>query len=185
MKYLIVGLGNIGSEYEVTRHNIGFLILDRIADIKGAQFKQDRLSYSTDVRHKGRTLILVKPTTYMNLSGKAVSHHLQAHRIPKERLLVITDDIALPFGKIRLKPKGSSGGHNGLINIEQLTEGQNYPRLRFGIGDDFQKGQQVSYVLSSFSRQEIDELVPNMDHAAEAVFSFCTIGMERTMNLFN
>ena len=185
MKYLIAGLGNVGPEYELTRHNIGFLVLDRLADEKDGSFTQNKLGYTAEVKHKGRTLILLKPTTYMNLSGKAVNHHLQANKIPKENLLVITDDIALPYGKIRLKPKGSSGGHNGLKNIEQLNGGQNYPRLRFGVGDDFYKGQQVDYVLSPFNKTELDELVSHMDKAIEAVFSFCTIGMERTMNHFN
>ena len=185
MKYLIAGLGNIGSEYELTRHNIGFLILDRLADEKGVSFSQNKLAYTTEVKYKGRTLILMKPTTYMNLSGKAINHHLQANKIPKENLLVITDDIALPFGKIRLKPKGSAGGHNGLKSIEQLTGGANYSRLRFGVGDDFYKGQQVDYVLSPFKQEEFDELVPHMDRSIEALLSFCTIGMERTMNHFN
>ena len=121
----------------------------------------------------------------MNLSGKAVNHHLAINKIPKERLLVITDDIALPYGKIRLKPKGSAGGHNGLKNIEQLTGGANYPRLRFGVGDDFYKGQQVDYVLSPFKKEEFDALVEHMDRAIEALLSFCTIGLERTMNYFN
>lgn len=185
MKYLIAGLGNIGPEYELTRHNIGFLILDRLADEKKASFSQNKLAYTTEIKYKGRTLILIKPTTYMNLSGKAINHHIQANKIPKENLLVITDDIALPYGKIRLKSKGSAGGHNGLKNIEQLTGGQNYPRLRFGVGDNFYKGQQVDYVLSPFSREELDKLVPFMDNSIEAIFSFCTIGLERTMNQFN
>ncbi|SNT30051.1 peptidyl-tRNA hydrolase [Ekhidna lutea] len=185
MKYLIVGLGNIGPEYELTRHNIGFLVLDRWADEEGVKFEMNKLAYTSEVKHKGRTLHLIKPTTYMNLSGKAVNHYLQEHKIPKENMLVITDDIALPYGKIRLKPKGSAGGHNGLKNIEQLTGGANYPRLRFGVGDDFHKGQQVDYVLSPFSKQEMDELVLNMDQAIDAVKSFCTIGLERTMNHFN
>lgn len=185
MKYLIAGLGNIGPEYELTRHNIGFLILDRLADEHGAKFEMNKLAYSTEIKFKGRTLILIKPTTYMNLSGKAINHYLQLHKIPKEYLLVITDDIALPYGKIRLKPKGSAGGHNGLKNIEQLTGGQVYPRLRFGVGDDFHKGQQVDYVLSPFNKSEMDTLVTHMDHAIKAIESFCTIGMERTMNHFN
>ena len=185
MKYLITGLGNIGPEYELTRHNIGFLILDRLADEYGGTFRQDKLAYTCEVKHKGRTLILVKPTTFMNLSGKAVNHHLQANKVPKDKLLVITDDIALPYGKIRLKSKGSAGGHNGLKNIEQLTGGANYPRLRFGVGDDFHKGQQVDYVLSPFKSEEFDELIIHMDKAIEAIFAFCTIGLERTMNHFN
>ena len=185
MKYLIAGLGNIGPEYELTRHNIGFLVLDRLADQEGSKFEMNKLAYTSEVKYKGRTLHLIKPTTYMNLSGKAVNHYLQLHKIPKENLLVITDDIALPYGKIRLKPKGSAGGHNGLKNIEQLTGGQNYPRLRFGVGDHFHKGQQVDYVLSPFSKGELDELVLNMDNSIEAIKSFCTIGMERTMNTYN
>ncbi len=185
MKYLIVGLGNIGAEYELTRHNIGFLVLDRLADEQGAKFEMNKLAYTAEIKHKGRTLHLIKPTTYMNLSGKAVNHYLHAHKIPKENLLVITDDIALPYGKIRLKKKGSAGGHNGLKNIEQLTGGQNYPRLRFGVGDDFYKGRQVDYVLSPFTKSEMDDLVPNMDRSIEAIFSFTSIGIDRTMNQFN
>ncbi|MEM6735697.1 MAG: aminoacyl-tRNA hydrolase [Bacteroidota bacterium] len=185
MKYLITGLGNVGAEYELTRHNIGFLIVDRLADTKGGKFIQDKLAYKTEVKFKGRTLVLIKPTTYMNLSGKATNYHLQINKIPKENLLIVTDDIALPYGKIRLKPKGSAGGHNGLKSIEQLTGGANYPRLRFGVGDDFYKGRQVDYVLSPFNKQEMDELVSHMDKAIEAIFSFCTIGIEQTMNFFN
>ncbi|MEO9870886.1 aminoacyl-tRNA hydrolase [Ekhidna sp.] len=185
MKYLIVGLGNIGAEYELTRHNIGFLVLDRMADNEGVKFEMNKLAYTSEIKYKGRTLHLIKPTTYMNLSGKAVNHYLQEHKIPLENLLVITDDLALPYGKIRLKPKGSAGGHNGLKNIEQLNGGQKYPRLRFGVGDEFAKGRQVDYVLSPFSQKEMDELVLNIDRTIEAVYSFCTIGMERTMNQFN
>lgn len=185
MKYLIVGLGNIGAEYELTRHNIGFLVLDRMADKHDAKFEMNKLATTAEIKYKGRSLHLVKPTTYMNLSGKAVNHYLQLHKIPKENLLAITDDIALPYGKIRLKPRGSAGGHNGLKNIEQLNGGQDYPRLRFGVGDAFSKGRQVDYVLSPFSKEELDELVLNMDRAIDAVFSFCTIGMERSMNEFN
>ncbi|MBC6401878.1 MAG: aminoacyl-tRNA hydrolase [Ekhidna sp.] len=185
MKFLIAGLGNVGPEYVLTRHNIGFLILDRLADEKGERFQQEKLAHCTKVKHHGKTLVLIKPTTYMNLSGKAVNYHLRANKIPKERLLVITDDIALTYGKIRLKPKGSAGGHNGLKNIEQLTGGQDYPRLRFGIGDDFYKGRQVDYVLSSFNKSELEALVRHIDKAIEAIYSFCTIGMERTMNHFN
>ena len=185
MKYLIVGLGNIGPEYELTRHNIGFLVLDRLADQEGSTFEMNKLAYTSEVKYKGRTLHLIKPTTYMNLSGKAVNHYLQLHKISKENLLVITDDIALPYGKIRLKPKGSAGGHNGLKNIEQLNGGQNYPRLRFGVGDHFHKGQQVDYVLSPFSSEELKELVHHMDNTIDAIKSFSTIGMERSMNTFN
>jgi PTH1 family peptidyl-tRNA hydrolase len=185
MKYLILGLGNIGPEYEITRHNIGFLILDRMADAAGVKFTQDRLAFVAEIKHKGRTLVLVKPTTYMNLSGKAVNYWLQQSKIPKEQLLVLTDDIALPFGKIRLKPRGSAGGHNGLKNIEATLGSNEYARLRFGVGDNFHKGQQVDYVLSPFTKAEFDELVPLMDKSIEAIESFATVGLERTMNFFN
>ena len=185
MKYLIAGLGNIGPEYELTRHNIGFLTLDRLADTKGVKFEMSKLAYTSQVNHKGRTLHLIKPTTYMNLSGKAINFYLQQHKIPKENLLVVTDDIALPYGKIRLKTRGSAGGHNGLKNIEQLCGGQNYSRLRFGVGDEFRKGGQVDYVLSNFNSKEIEELTIHMDRAIETIYSFCTIGPERTMNQYN
>ncbi|MFT6867235.1 MAG: PTH1 family peptidyl-tRNA hydrolase [Cyclobacteriaceae bacterium] len=185
MKFLIVGLGNIGAEYELTRHNIGFLILDRLADKEGVIFTQSRHSFMAEAKYKGRTITLVKPTTYMNLSGKAVNYWLNELKISKENCLIITDDVALPYGKIRMKPKGSSGGHNGLKNIEELTSGQDYPRMRFGVGDHYSKGRQVDYVLSPFNKQEMEELVLNMDRAIDAIFSFCAIGLERTMNQFN
>ncbi|MEM6642167.1 MAG: aminoacyl-tRNA hydrolase [Bacteroidota bacterium] len=185
MKYLIAGLGNIGAEYELTRHNIGFLVLDRLADSHKVAFSQNKLAYTAEIKYKGRTLILAKPTTYMNLSGKAVNHYLQSGKIPNERLLVITDDLALPYGKLRLKPKGSAGGHNGLKNIEQLIGGQAYPRLRFGVGSEFHRGQQVDYVLSPFNKEEMGQLVENMDKAIEAILAFCTIGIERAMNAYN
>ncbi|MCP4459741.1 MAG: aminoacyl-tRNA hydrolase [Cytophagales bacterium] len=185
MKYLIVGLGNIGVEYELTRHNIGFLILDRIADEANIKFEQDRLGFRAEVKFKGRTLILIKPTTYMNLSGRAVNYWQQQLKIPEENLLVVTDDISLPYGKIRLKAQGSAGGHNGLKSIEEAIGGQYFSRLRFGVGDDFRKGGQVDYVLSPFAKQELDELVLNMDRSIEAIQSFCTVGLERTMNYFN
>ncbi len=185
MKYLIVGLGNPGPEYELTRHNIGFLTLDRLAEQHQAVFKLDRLAEITDLKHKGRSLYLIKPTTFMNLSGKAVNYWLQELKIPKERLLVLTDDIVLPFGTLRMRGKGSSAGHNGLKNIEQLTGGQNYPRLRMGVGDDFHKGQQVDYVLSQFPREELDQLPELMDRAGEMILSFCSIGIGRTMSQYN
>lgn len=185
MKYLIVGLGNIGAEYELTRHNIGFLILDRLADEKGVKFEQARHSFFTEIKHKGRTLILVKPTTYMNLSGKAVNYWLKEAKIPKENLLAITDDVALPYGKLRIKKKGSSGGHNGLKNIEELCGGQDYPRMRFGVGDNYPKGRQADFVLSPFNKIEMEELVLNIDRAVEAILAFSTIDIDRTMNQFN
>ncbi len=185
MKYLIAGLGNIGAEYELTRHNIGFLVLDQLADKHGGKFAMDRLAEKAEIKHKGRALHLIKPTTYMNLSGKAIAYWLQELKIPKENLLVILDDLALPFGTLRMRTKGSSAGHNGLKNIEQLLNGQDYSRLRFGIGNEFGKGQQVDFVLSNFTQQEFTELPPIMERANEMVLSFTTIGPERTMSLYN
>ncbi|HZX75340.1 MAG TPA: aminoacyl-tRNA hydrolase [Cyclobacteriaceae bacterium] len=185
MKYLIAGLGNIGPEYELTRHNIGFLTLDRIADKNNIKFSTQRLADKSELKYKGRQLHFIKPNTYMNLSGKAIAYWLQELKIPKENLLVIVDDVALPFGTLRIRAKGSSAGHNGLKNIEQLLGGQEYARLRFGIGSDYSKGQQVDYVLGNFSQPEFDSMPALMDKAAETIYSFCTIGIERTMNTFN
>ncbi|MBP9924966.1 MAG: aminoacyl-tRNA hydrolase [Cyclobacteriaceae bacterium] len=185
MKYLIAGLGNIGPEYELTRHNIGFLVLDRIADNHKINFTSSRLADKAELKFKGRQLHLIKPNTYMNLSGKAIAYWLQELKIPKENLLVVVDDLALPFGTLRMRTKGSAAGHNGLKNIELLLNGQDYSRLRFGIGDSFSKGQQVDFVLSNFSKSEIADLPTYMDKAGEMIYSFCTIGAERTMNFFN
>lgn len=185
MKYLIAGLGNIGPEYELTRHNIGFLVLDRIADTHKIDFTTSRLADKAEVRYKGKQLHLIKPNTYMNLSGKAIAYWLQELKIPKENLLVVVDDLALPFGTLRMRTKGSAAGHNGLKNIELLLNGQDYSRLRFGIGDSFSKGQQVDFVLSNFSKSEIADLPTYMDKTAEMIYSFCTIGAERTMNFYN
>ncbi|MFZ5973145.1 MAG: aminoacyl-tRNA hydrolase [Bacteroidota bacterium] len=185
MKYLIAGLGNIGAEYELTRHNIGFLVLDRLADNEKVAFQTERLADHAEVKHKGRQLHLIKPNTYMNLSGKAIAYWLKELKIPKENLLVVVDEIALPFGTLRLRGKGSAAGHNGLKNIEDLTGGQNYARLRVGIGNNFAKGQQVDYVLSRFTQEEFDALPAVMDRAIEAIFAFTTIGLERAMNFHN
>ena len=185
MKYLIAGLGNIGTEYELTRHNLGFLILDRIADNKSIAFSTGRYADKAELKYKGRQIHFIKPNTYMNLSGKAIAYWLQELKIPKENLLVVVDDLALPFGTLRMRAKGSAAGHNGLTNIEQLTGGQDYPRLRFGVGNDFGKGQQVNYVLSNFNKEEIETLPQLMDKAEEMILSFCTIGINRTMSLFN
>jgi peptidyl-tRNA hydrolase, PTH1 family len=185
MKYLLVGLGNIGIEYELTRHNIGFLTLDRMADTHNINFTTGRLADKAELKYKGKQLHLIKPNTYMNLSGKAISYWLQELKIPKENLLVIVDDLAIPFGSLRMRTKGSAAGHNGLKNIELLLGGQEYTRLRFGIGSDFSKGQQVDFVLSNFSEAEFKELPAIMDKATEMILSFCTIGAERTMSLFN
>ncbi len=185
MKFLVCGLGNIGVEYELTRHNIGFLVLDRLAQKCDVTFKQERLSYHAEAKYKGRVLHLVKPTTYMNLSGKALRYWLQEEKINIEHSIVVTDDLSLPYGKIRLKAKGSNGGHNGLGNIEELLNSSKYPRLRFGVGDDYAKGKQVDYVLGNFSPKEMDELQIHIDRAVDAILSFVTIGLERTMNSFN
>ncbi|WP_114781391.1 aminoacyl-tRNA hydrolase [Botryobacter ruber] len=185
MKYLIVGLGNIGPEYAETRHNIGFMVLDYLAKKYDGQFDTGRHAFVAEIKMKGRTFVLVKPTTYMNLSGKAVGHHLNSLKLPVENMLVITDDIAIPFGKIRIRAKGSAGGHNGLKHIEQTLGHNNYPRLRFGVGDAYSKGKQVDYVLSRFSEDEQAELQTLIEKAAEAVISFGTVGLERTMNFHN
>lgn len=185
MKYLIAGLGNIGVEYELTRHNAGFLVLDRIADNKGITFTTSRYADKAELKFKGRQIHFIKPNTYMNLSGKAVAYWLQELKIPKENLMIVVDDLALPFGTLRMRAKGSAAGHNGLTNIEQLTGGQDYPRLRFGVGNNFSKGQQVNYVLSNFDNEELKALPELMDRTEEMILSFCTIGIQRTMSLFN
>ncbi len=185
MKYLIVGLGNIGAEYEDTRHNIGFMIIQQLLERFEASTEMDRHAYLATVKHKGRQLLLLMPTTYMNLSGKAVRFHLDKHKIPHERLLVITDDISLPFGKLRMKGKGSDGGHNGLKHIQQTLGTQQYPRLRFGIGDDYSKGKQVDYVLGKFTLEEQEALPALIDKCCEGILSFVSIGLDRTMNTFN
>lgn len=185
MKYLIVGLGNIGPEYEITRHNVGFLTLDRLAELQKTAFTTEKLAMIADFKYKGRQIYMIKPTTYMNLSGKAVNYWMQELKIQKENILVIVDDLALPFGNLRLRAKGSAAGHNGLKNIEQLTGGSDYARLKFGIGDNFHKGHQVDYVLSPFKKEEFNELPEKMDKAVDMILGFCTIGISRTMNQYN
>lgn len=185
MKYLIAGLGNIGPEYELTRHNAGFLVVDQLADVNKAGFTTERLAMHAEVRHKGRSLHLIKPTTFMNLSGKAIHYWLQELKIPKENLLVVVDEIALPFGSLRLRGKGSSAGHNGLKNIELLLGGQDYARLRVGVGDHYAKGRQVDYVLSNFTHEEFKQLPEVIIRANEMITSFCTAGLAQTMTKFN
>ena len=185
MKYLIVGLGNIGPEYKDTRHNIGFMILDELAKQEKTQFHNMRLAYYTEVGYKGRTLCLIKPTTYMNLSGKALNHWMQQLKVPLENVLVLVDDLALPLGTLRLKPKGSAAGHNGLKNIEQVLGHNNYARLRFGIGDNYPKGRQIDYVLGGFDEDEKPELPALIDRSIEMIKSFATAGTELTMTRFN
>lgn len=184
MKFLIVGLGNIGAEYDATRHNVGFMVVDHLAEEKKASFEVSRLASIANIRHKGKNIHLIKPSTYMNLSGKAVNYWMQQLKIPLEKTLIITDDIALPLEKIRMRGKGSSAGHNGLKNIEE-TVGPNYPRLRVGIGNDYPKGGQVDFVLNQFTEQEFEVLPKVIENAGKAALSFCTIGIGRTMNFFN
>lgn len=185
MKYLIAGLGNIGQEYENTRHNIGFNILDAFAEASNIAFKDKRYGAIAETKHKARNIILLKPSTYMNLSGKAIHYWLQKEKIPLENLLVLVDDLALDFGKIRLKPKGGDGGHNGLANINQILGTSKYARLRFGIGSEFFKGQQINYVLSKWEDDEEKSLSPRIEICGDLIKSFCTIGLERTMTNFN
>src|ERR1700679_2565461 len=185
MKYLIVGLGNIGPEYVDTRHNIGFMILDEFAKQESAKFYNMRLAYYTEVNYKGRTLYLIKPTTYMNNSGRAVNHWMTTLKITKENVLVVVDDIALPFGTLRLKPKGSAAGHNGLKHIEATLGHNEYARLRFGVSDDFPKGRQVDYVLNGFDKDELPALPELIDRSIQIIKSFCTEGPDNTMNKFN
>ena len=185
MKYLIIGLGNPSPEYELTRHNIGFLILDRLADQEKVKFSTQRLADKTEIKFKGRQLHLIKPNTFMNLSGKAVNYWMNELKILKENILVLVDDLALPLGSLRLRGKGSSAGHNGLTNIEETLGTQQYARLRFGIGNNFPKGGQIDFVLSRFSDEEFKAIVPVMDKAITMVQSFCTAGLERTMGGFN
>ena len=185
MNYLIVGLGNIGIEYEKTRHNVGFMILDAYAQASNLVFKQERYAFVTQHKIKGRNITLIKPTTFMNLSGKAVRYWIQKKKININNILVITDDINLPFGQIRLRPKGGSGGHNGLANIIELIGTQQFPRLRYGISNNFGQGQQVQYVLGKMNEQELKIFEEKKDTCINIINSFVTIGLERTMNLYN
>jgi peptidyl-tRNA hydrolase, PTH1 family len=185
MKYLIVGLGNPGSQYEDTRHNIGFKVVDQLAKEEGEVFSLDKAAFRTVIKHKGRTLILIKPITFMNLSGKAVNYWMQKENIQKENILVITDDIALPFGKLRMKGKGSDGGHNGLKDIQATLKTVEYPRLRFGVGNDFSKGRQADYVLGVWKPDEKMALQERIEVACHFVKSFCTEGLELAMTHWN
>lgn len=184
-KYLIVGLGNVGSEYEGTRHNVGFMVVDALAKEGEARWTLERHAYRTEVRHKGRQLILIKPTTYMNLSGKAVKYWLQSEKIELANLLVVVDDIALDPGVIRIKKQGAAGGHNGLTDIENLLGTQNYNRLRVGVGSQFSRGRQVDYVLGQFTAAELPTVEASVKTACDAVRCFTTQGIDRTMNLYN
>jgi peptidyl-tRNA hydrolase, PTH1 family len=189
-KFLIVGLGNIGDEYAETRHNIGFKVVDHLASEAQAKFTSDRLADKAILKHKGKQLILIKPSTYMNLSGKAVNYWLQAEKVPITNLMVIVDELALPFGKIRIGPKGSDGGHNGLKSIQEVLGTAEYPRLRFGIGkspsqEAGNKGSQVEYVLGKWTEEERKTIDERIKVAAEAIKSFTFMGLQRCMNEFN
>ncbi len=184
-KFLIVGLGNIGDKYEDTRHNIGFKILNNFAKEENITFETQKLGDVTTYKFKGRTFILLKPNTYMNLSGKAVKYWMTKEKIPLENILVICDDLNIPFGSLRLKPKGSAGGHNGLKDINEKLNTQQYARLRFGVGNSFSKGRQVDYVLGKWSKDELLDLPEKLDKINKIIKSFGLIGVAKTMNEFN
>ena len=185
MKYLIAGLGNVGDEYTETRHNIGFKIVEALADEAGASFISDRLASICEIKIKGKQLILIKPTTFMNLSGKAIKYWMNEHKIPKENVLVIIDDLAIPFGSLRLRHRGSDGNHNGLTSVHESLGTDEYARMRFGIGSEFKRGQQVNYVLGKWSEEERKQLPELVKKAADATKSFALQGIQKTMNQFN
>ena len=185
MKYLVVGLGNIGMEYAATRHNIGFRVLDALAEASNISFTTGRYGAVATLKHRGRTILLLKPSTYMNLSGKAVRYWLDQERIPRENLLVISDDVALPFGTFRMRKGGSEGGHNGLKNITEMLGDNQYARLRFGVGGDFPRGHQVDYVLGKFTDDEEKSIGDRLKLFGDAILSFVSVGADRTMNSFN
>lgn len=185
VKYLIVGLGNVGAEYLNTRHNVGFKVADTLAERSAASFSEERYGSLARIKYRGRTLVLLKPNTFMNLSGKAVNFWMQKEKIPLDRLLVVTDDLSLPFGKQRLRMKGSDGGHNGLKNINAVLGRQDYARLRIGIGNDYGKGAQVNYVLGEWSDEEYKNLPERLEVAADTCLSFISVGGPQTMTAFN
>ncbi|PWH84942.1 aminoacyl-tRNA hydrolase [Brumimicrobium oceani] len=185
MKYLIVGLGNPGAKYENTRHNIGFKVVEAFAEERKAVFETIKLGDVAKAKWKGRQVILLKPSTFMNLSGKAVNYYLQKEKILPENLLVITDDLALPFGKLRMKGKGSDGGHNGLKDIQAVLNTTQYARLRFGVGSEFKTGQQVDYVLGEWSADEAKQMEERIKTATEFIKGFTTIGLNQTMSNWN
>ena len=185
MKYLVVGLGNVGAEYEDTRHNVGFRVVDAVAKDAEVRWTLERRAYRTELRLKGRTVVMIKPTTYMNLSGEAVRYWLQQEKVPRENLLVVVDDIALELGALRMKKQGGGGGHNGLADIEAALGTQAYCRLRVGVGSDFGRGHQIDYVLGRFDDEELATLEPAVKEACEMVRCFATQGADRAMNMFN
>ncbi|MGQ9847366.1 MAG: aminoacyl-tRNA hydrolase [Bacteroidales bacterium] len=185
MKYLIIGLGNVGKEYELTRHNIGFRVLDAIAEASNTFFTLERLALKTQIKYKGKSVVLIKPITYMNLSGKAVKYWQTKENVPLENMFVIVDDIALPFGAIRIRTGGNNGGHKGLANIDEALGTNTYPRMRFGIGNNFIKGKQAEYVLSPFTQDE-EKLLPfYIDRMKNAIQAFISDGIHHCMNEFN
>ncbi len=184
-KFLIVGLGNIGSEYAHTRHNIGFDVVYEFVAKNNGVFKTERLAEVAEVKWKGRTFVCILPTTYMNLSGKAFKYWMDKEKIPLERTLTIVDDLALPVTRLRLRPSGSSGGHNGLSNIEATLGSDKYPKLRFGIGNDYPKGMQVAFVLSKWKEEEVPLIRTKIFGSVETIENFATLGIERAMNLIN
>ena len=184
-KHLIIGLGNIGAEYVNTRHNIGFKILDALASASNISFEPNRYADTAKLKIKGRSVLLVKPSTYMNLSGKAVNYYMQSENIAPENILVITDDLALPFGALRMRTKGAAGGHNGLKHITETLNSPNFTRIKFGVGSEFSSGKQVDYVLGNWSSEEKTQLHERIGTAAEMAKSFVSIGASQTMTLFN
>ena len=185
MKYLVVGLGNMHPDYDGTRHNIGFEVVDLLAQEYNGKFKNDTLGDMAMIKHKGRHIYLLKPSTYMNRSGKAVRYWMQKLKVKADNILIIVDDLNLNYGKLRLRAKGANGGHNGLRDIEQVLATSKYPRLRFGIGNDFSKGRQVDFVLGKWSSDEMDKLGTYLTKATDAVLSFCSIGISHTMTKYN
>ncbi|MEM7380618.1 MAG: aminoacyl-tRNA hydrolase [Bacteroidota bacterium] len=184
-KYLIAGLGNIGPEYHETRHNIGFQILDALSEKQEFSFSTEKLGDVGNYKIKGRNVLCLKPSTYMNRSGKAVKYWMDKEKIPMENVLIVTDDINIPFGTLRLKAKGSDGGHNGLKDIQTILQTAYYHRFRFGVGSDFSRGRQVEYVLGKWSEEEAKSLKERLEHSAELVNSFVLAGPKITMNQYN
>ena len=185
MKYLIAGLGNSGPDYIHTRHNIGFDVADSLAKSLEVKFSNDKKAWVAEARFKGRSLVIIKPTTFMNLSGEAVRYWLTTQKIPQENLIIVTDDIALPFGSLRLRPAGGAAGHNGLTSIIECLQSEKFARLRFGIGSNFPKGRQADYVLGHWTGEEAAVLPEKIKLAEEIVKGFVSIGIQQTMNLYN
>ena len=185
MKYLIVGIGNIGDQYELTRHNIGFRILDNLSEKLESKFELDKSAFYSKVKYRGKSLNLIKPLNYVNNSGKSVNYWSKLLKVKEENILVVLDDISIPFGQIRIKKKGSDGGHNGLKSINEYLNTTNYPRLKFGIDNNFRPGHQSNYVLDRFSKEEYKMINIEIEKATEIILSFCHIGIDRTMNKYN